>query len=117
MGKEEEMAAKMASEGELGRKWDRCLADSAVKLGKEDGEGKKGGPPWRGVRPVSGGAVPGGPCQGRGLCGGPAQVEPPALTPLPAPGKALHFIPPPKSLPSLLTCLVSPLQALWGRDL
>ncbi|XP_010129585.1 PREDICTED: MICOS complex subunit Mic10-like, partial [Eurypyga helias] len=22
----------MASEGELGRKWDRCLADSAVKL-------------------------------------------------------------------------------------
>lgn len=23
----------MASEGELGRKWDRCLADSAVKLG------------------------------------------------------------------------------------
>ncbi|XP_061458215.1 MICOS complex subunit MIC10 isoform X3 [Rhineura floridana] len=24
----------MASEGDLGRKWDRCLADSAVKLGK-----------------------------------------------------------------------------------
>ncbi|XP_048375410.1 MICOS complex subunit MIC10 [Sphaerodactylus townsendi] len=23
----------MASEGELGRKWDRCLADSVVKLG------------------------------------------------------------------------------------
>lgn len=40
----------MASEGELGRKWDRCLADSAVKLGKggegpaqEEGLGRSGG--------------------------------------------------------------------------
>lgn len=82
MGKEEEMAAKMASEGELGRKWDRCLADSAVKLGKEDGEGKKGGPPWRGARPVWGGAVPGGPCQGRGLW-------------RPSPGRASCSDPPP----------------------
>ncbi|KAG6936470.1 mitochondrial inner membrane organizing system 1, partial [Chelydra serpentina] len=30
---------KMASEGELGRKWDRCLADSAVKLGAGFGLG------------------------------------------------------------------------------
>uniref|UniRef100_A0A669R4U2 MICOS complex subunit MIC10 n=1 Tax=Phasianus colchicus TaxID=9054 RepID=A0A669R4U2_PHACC len=29
----------MASEGELGRKWDRCLADSAVKLGAGFGLG------------------------------------------------------------------------------
>lgn len=29
-----EGTGKMASEGDLGRKWDRCLADSAVKLGK-----------------------------------------------------------------------------------
>ncbi|XP_077312333.1 LOW QUALITY PROTEIN: MICOS complex subunit MIC10 [Lithobates pipiens] len=26
------------SEKELGRKWDRCLADSAVKFGEEEGE-------------------------------------------------------------------------------
>ncbi|NXX95387.1 MIC10 protein, partial [Centropus bengalensis] len=32
----------MASEGELGRKWDRCLADSAVKLGG-GGAGRAGG--------------------------------------------------------------------------
>lgn len=32
----------MASEGELGRKWDRCLADSVVKLGK-GGLGRSGG--------------------------------------------------------------------------
>ncbi|XP_066493535.1 MICOS complex subunit MIC10 isoform X1 [Tiliqua scincoides] len=25
----------MASEGEVGRKWDRCLADSVVKLGEK----------------------------------------------------------------------------------
>ncbi|XP_074017861.1 MICOS complex subunit MIC10 [Numenius arquata] len=31
--------AKMASEGELGRKWDRCMADSAVKLGAGFGLG------------------------------------------------------------------------------
>uniref|UniRef100_A0A8D2QPC6 MICOS complex subunit MIC10 n=5 Tax=Aves TaxID=8782 RepID=A0A8D2QPC6_ZOSLA len=29
----------MASEGDLGRKWDRCLADSAVKLGAGFGLG------------------------------------------------------------------------------
>nr|XP_056721375.1 MICOS complex subunit MIC10 [Euleptes europaea] len=29
----------MASEGELGRKWDRCLADSVVKLGAGFGLG------------------------------------------------------------------------------
>uniref|UniRef100_A0A8B9N7T3 MICOS complex subunit MIC10 n=4 Tax=Archelosauria TaxID=1329799 RepID=A0A8B9N7T3_9AVES len=34
-----EGTAKMASEGELGRKWDRCLADSAVKLGAGFGLG------------------------------------------------------------------------------
>uniref|UniRef100_A0A8C6XRF9 Uncharacterized protein n=1 Tax=Naja naja TaxID=35670 RepID=A0A8C6XRF9_NAJNA len=36
----------MASEGDLGRKWDRCLADSAVKLGEGAafrGEGAAGG--------------------------------------------------------------------------
>ncbi|NXQ28961.1 MIC10 protein, partial [Alaudala cheleensis] len=39
----------MASEGDLGRKWDRCVADSAVKLGKggtgtaeREGPGKSG---------------------------------------------------------------------------
>lgn len=37
-----EGTAKMASEGELGRKWDRCLADSAVKLGKGGGAGRRG---------------------------------------------------------------------------
>jgi len=49
-----EGTAKMASEGELGRKWDRCLADSAVKLGK-GGEGRaEGEDPGRsgGGRPV-----------------------------------------------------------------
>lgn len=42
----------MASEGDLGRKWDRCVADSAVKLGKggtdtaeREGPGKSGGGP------------------------------------------------------------------------
>ncbi|KAL9825563.1 MICOS complex subunit MIC10 isoform 1-T1 [Geothlypis trichas] len=29
----------MASEGDLGRKWDRCVADSAVKLGAGFGLG------------------------------------------------------------------------------
>lgn len=42
----------MASEGDLGRKWDRCVADSAVKLGKggtgtaeREGLGNSGGGP------------------------------------------------------------------------
>lgn len=35
----------MASEGELGRKWDRCLADAAVKLGKgREGRAQEGDP-------------------------------------------------------------------------
>lgn len=42
-----EGTAKMASEGELGRKWDRCLADSAVKLGKGGGGRAEGEDPGR----------------------------------------------------------------------
>lgn len=53
-----EGTGKMASEGDLGRKWDRCVADSAVKLGKggrgtaeREGSGKSGdGPPAPGER-------------------------------------------------------------------
>lgn len=48
--------AKMASEGELGRKWDRCLADSAVKLGKSWGAGVTGDR-GRGVRGAGYGVV------------------------------------------------------------
>lgn len=47
-----EGTGKMASEGDLGRKWDRCVADSAVKLGKggtgtaeREGPGNSGGGP------------------------------------------------------------------------
>lgn len=55
-----EGTAKMASEGELGRKWDRCMADSAVKLGK-GGEGRaEGEDPGR-----SGAGRPGAPGLGR----------------------------------------------------
>lgn len=61
----------MASEGELGRKWDRCLADSAVKLGK-GGEGRaQGEDPGR---------------SGAGRRGAPAMGAPPAAGPLSAAG-------------------------------
>lgn len=50
----------MASEGELGRKWDRCLADSAVKLGKGGEDRAEGEDLGR-----SGGGRPGAPGGGR----------------------------------------------------
>lgn len=78
----------MASEGELGRKWDRCLADSAVKLGK-GGEGRAegedpgrsgsswpgapglGGPPSAWLRGVAG---PGEEGPGEGRCPPPLRA-------------------------------------------